>query len=86
MFAHINTDKTVHPPKVSVTVQILLGAGGKQEAIIAYNTAAIAVVATVSKPQNTHFLGRAASIPDGGFIDYVAACFIQAYYCANPFK
>jgi hypothetical protein len=81
MFANLDDDQRPGPPKVSASGQIVLDAGSKTDASRAYNEALVAAVEAAAKPEATHYLGRAASVPsDGGYTEYMAACFVHCYY------
>ena len=84
MFAHVADDDSVSPPNLSAGGQILFDIRERLEANRAYNEAAIAAVDRVCSPEHTHYLGRAASIQEGGMTDYMSACFMQVLYRNSP--
>ena len=84
MFAHRNCDNKVRPPEVGPEGQLILDAGTRQAEARAYNEGVISTLANAAQPSVPHFLGRTASLPDGGLTVYMAACFAQAMYRINP--
>jgi hypothetical protein len=81
MFAHLDSAGRAAPPVVSVAGQIVLDAGSKTDASRAYNEALVATVEAMAKPEATHYLGRAATIPgEGGYTEFMASCFVHCHY------
>ena len=82
MFAQLDNGQKSCPPVVSMTGQIVLDAVSKIDAARAYNKALVATMEAMAKPEATHYLGRAASIPgEGGFEKFMASYFVHYYYC-----
>ena len=86
MFAHLNANGKVRPPDVSSAGQLILDAGSRQDAIRVYNEGTLSTLDAALKPDSTHFLGRAASVPEGGYPNYMAACFAQCVYRLKPLQ
>jgi hypothetical protein len=63
MFAYLNNEQKPCPPIVSTAGQIVPDAGPKTEAVRSYNEALVATIEAMAKPEATHYLGHAASIP-----------------------
>ncbi len=84
MFASIGYQGRVKPPKLLEVGSLLLDIMNKQEASRAYNEAAIALVNKMLTSNETHYLGRAASIPAQGYTDYMASCLMQVWYHLPP--
>ena len=85
MFANIAIDAAVAPPTVSAARRLVLDTATRQDSSRAYNDALVTLLIKASKPGNTHYIGRAASMPTkNGPSDYMAACYVQAYYRGSP--
>ncbi|MCP4739334.1 MAG: hypothetical protein GY873_34645, partial [Bosea sp.] len=85
MWARVDsTTGRVVAPTVSSPGQLLLDIARVQEANRAYNQACLSAVTEAARPGNTHYLGRAASLPAAGYTDYMAACQMQCVYLGSP--
>ena len=59
-------------------------ASSKTDASRAYNEALVTTVKAMAKPDATHYLGRAATIPgESGYPEFMALCFVNCYYCGT---
>jgi hypothetical protein len=81
MFAQLNKEQEPYLPKVSALAQIVLDAGSKADTTRAYNTALVATVETMVKPEATNYLRRTKSVPNnGGYTEYMTTCFVHCFY------
>ena len=84
IFAHVDADGNVRPPVLSETGKLLLAITNARERSRAYSNAALDLLRRYARPDKTHYLPRAASLPPNGYTDYMATCLSSATYRLHP--